>query len=137
MTPSLSDYVEVLRAAIIPYEPDGVRRADGGGGSFLGEGGGVFWVSLRLQCIYCIYNTATLNNVLPPHHLSPTATHRNPPHQVADVVSGWGAADLVRRAIAADKSRGPGYTAGGSARAVSIPIPVATAGAERSSEWRY
>ncbi|KAI8474615.1 MAG: hypothetical protein J3K34DRAFT_456758, partial [Monoraphidium minutum] len=42
---------------------------------------------------------------------------------VADLVSEWGAADIVRRAIAADKSRGPGYTAGGSARAVSIYLP--------------
>jgi hypothetical protein len=43
----------------------------------------------------------------------------------------------VRRGITADKSRGPGYTGGGSARAVSIPLPVATRGAARSSEWRY
>ncbi|KAI8471569.1 MAG: hypothetical protein J3K34DRAFT_416563 [Monoraphidium minutum] len=55
---------------------------------------------------------------------------------VADLVSEWGAADIVRRAIAADKSRGPGYTAGGSARAVSIYLPVETGGA-RGSEWRY
>ena len=43
----------------------------------------------------------------------------------------------VRRAIAGDKSRGPGYTVGGSAKAVSIPLPVSTRGAARSSEWRY
>ena len=42
----------------------------------------------------------------------------------------------MRAGITNDKSRGPGYTGGTSARAVSINLEVDTSGA-RSAEWRY
>lgn len=45
----------------------------------------------------------------------------------------WGAADAVRAAIAATKKR-PGFTGGGGANAVSIPLDVATGGG-RGAEW--
>ena len=38
---------------------------------------------------------------------------------VAEMVQQWGVSDTVRAGIASGRSRGPGFTAGGSARAVS------------------
>ena len=40
---------------------------------------------------------------------------------VAELLQLWGVSDTVRAGIAAASPRGPGYTAGGSAKAVSIP----------------
>eukprot|EP00877_Chromochloris_zofingiensis_P007004 jgi/Chrzof1/2557/Cz11g20080.t1 len=54
---------------------------------------------------------------------------------VADLLSDWGVADRVTAAIQADKSRGPGYTQGGGARCVSIPLNVDLSGSRRN-EWR-
>lgn len=52
---------------------------------------------------------------------------------VAEVVTEYGAADAVRAGIAAARAA-PGYTGGGGARAVSIPLDVATQGG-RAGEW--
>lgn len=38
---------------------------------------------------------------------------------VAEMVALWGVSDTVRAGIAGGRARGPGFTAGGSARAVS------------------
>jgi hypothetical protein len=43
---------------------------------------------------------------------------------VAHYLSEWGAGGTVRAGIAAAPRRGPGYTGGGAARAVSIPLDV-------------
>jgi hypothetical protein len=46
----------------------------------------------------------------------------------------WEVADRVRAGIAGSR-RHPGYTAGGSARAVSINLDVDVGGMGRSAEW--
>jgi hypothetical protein len=43
---------------------------------------------------------------------------------VASFLTEWGAGGAVRAAIAAGPRRGPGYTGGGAARAISIPLDV-------------
>lgn len=43
---------------------------------------------------------------------------------VASYLSDWGAAGTVRSGIARATRRGPGYTGGGAARAISIPLDV-------------
>jgi hypothetical protein len=43
---------------------------------------------------------------------------------VASFLSEWGAGGTVRAGIAAAPRRGPGYTGGGAARAISIPLDV-------------
>ncbi|GAB4816538.1 hypothetical protein N2152v2_003584 [Parachlorella kessleri] len=53
---------------------------------------------------------------------------------VAEYLSMWGVADTVRTGIKGASKRGPGYTGGGSAKAVSIPLDVDVDGA-RSGEW--
>lgn len=63
------------------------------------------------------------------------APNSSPPHAaVAEYLSMWGVADVVRAGIRGANSRGPGYTGGGSARAISIPLGVDVDGA-RSGEW--
>lgn len=54
---------------------------------------------------------------------------------VASLVSEWGAAAAVRAGIQAAPARGPGYTGGGGARAISIPLDVAAGGDGRAGEW--
>lgn len=53
---------------------------------------------------------------------------------VADVVTEYGAAEVVRAGIES-APRSPGYTQGGGARAVSIPLDVVTGTGGRSDEW--
>ena len=54
---------------------------------------------------------------------------------VAEYISHWGCADVVRAGIAAAKFA-PGHTLGGGAKAVVIPLGVDVgAGAARSGEW--
>lgn len=43
---------------------------------------------------------------------------------VASYLTEWGVVDLVRSAIAQAHPKGPGYTVGGSARCISIPLNV-------------
>jgi len=43
---------------------------------------------------------------------------------VASYLSDWGAGGTVRAGIAAASRRGPGFTGGGAARAISIPLDV-------------
>ena len=44
----------------------------------------------------------------------------------------WGVSDVVRNGIASASARGPGFTGGGSARAVSIPLVESSA---TGKEW--
>ena len=44
----------------------------------------------------------------------------------------WGVSDVVRAGIARASPRGPGFTGGGSARAVSIPLVEASG---TGQEW--
>ncbi|CAK0743581.1 hypothetical protein CVIRNUC_001481 [Coccomyxa viridis] len=53
---------------------------------------------------------------------------------VAEYLTLWRVAPTVRAGIRSAKPRGPGYTGGGGARAVTIPLDVAVEGV-RSSEW--
>eukprot|EP00884_Botryococcus_braunii_P002763 jgi/Botrbrau1/12488/Bobra.0169s0035.1 len=53
---------------------------------------------------------------------------------VAEYLTIWGVAPTVRAAIQSSSSRGPGYTGGGGARAVSIPLGVDVDGV-RAAEW--
>ncbi|CAD7695745.1 unnamed protein product [Ostreobium quekettii] len=53
---------------------------------------------------------------------------------VAYVLTEWGAASTVRQGIAAARRSGPGYTGGGGAKAVAIPLAVDLEG-ERGAEW--
>ena len=53
---------------------------------------------------------------------------------VAACVSDWGVAAAVRRGVKAAKYR-PGFTVGGGARAVSIPLGVEVGSGGRASEW--
>lgn len=41
---------------------------------------------------------------------------------VAELVALWGFSDVVRKGIASADKNGPGYTAGGAARAIQIPL---------------
>ena len=59
--------------------------------------------------------------------------HTRPPAAVAEYLSMWGVADVVREGLKST-NRTPGFTFGGSARAVSIPLGVDVDGA-RSGEW--
>ncbi|KXZ46229.1 hypothetical protein GPECTOR_46g298 [Gonium pectorale] len=52
---------------------------------------------------------------------------------VAEYLTDWGVADTVRQAIMQTR-KPPGYTVGGGARCVSIPLAVDLSGS-RSSEW--
>lgn len=51
---------------------------------------------------------------------------------VADVVSDWGMSNVVRRGLASARKQGPGYTGGGGARAITIPLGVP----EELSSWK-
>lgn len=53
---------------------------------------------------------------------------------VAEYLTMWGVADTVRAGIKAASDRGPGYTGGGNAKAISIPLGVDVDGG-RSGEW--
>ncbi|GFR51233.1 hypothetical protein Agub_g13608 [Astrephomene gubernaculifera] len=53
---------------------------------------------------------------------------------VAEYLTDWGVADTVRQGILAAR-KPPGYTGGGNARCVSIPLSVDLGGA-RSAEWK-
>ncbi|KAK9909094.1 hypothetical protein WJX75_007047 [Coccomyxa subellipsoidea] len=53
---------------------------------------------------------------------------------VAEYLTLWRVGPTVRAAIRSAPPRGPGYTGGGGARAVSIPLDVELDGA-RSGEW--
>ncbi|PNW87920.1 hypothetical protein CHLRE_01g007050v5 [Chlamydomonas reinhardtii] len=52
---------------------------------------------------------------------------------VAEYLNDWGAAETVRQGIQAAR-RPPGYTGGGNARCISIPLAV-DLGGTRSAEW--
>eukprot|EP01025_Chloroclados_australasicus_P019170 TRINITY_DN20342_c0_g1_i1.p2 TRINITY_DN20342_c0_g1~~TRINITY_DN20342_c0_g1_i1.p2 ORF type:complete len:188 (+),score=13.22 TRINITY_DN20342_c0_g1_i1:28-591(+) len=52
---------------------------------------------------------------------------------VAEYLNMWGVAEVVRQGITSASNRGPGYTGGRAAKAVSIPLGVDLG--ERSSEW--
>ena len=52
---------------------------------------------------------------------------------VASYISLWGAQETVRNGIAAANKRGPGFTGGGGARAISIPLGVDLG--SLSTEW--
>jgi hypothetical protein len=41
---------------------------------------------------------------------------------VAELCALWGVSDVVRKAIHAADKHGPGYTVGGAARAIQIPL---------------
>ncbi|KAK9809847.1 hypothetical protein WJX72_000321 [[Myrmecia] bisecta] len=53
---------------------------------------------------------------------------------VAEYLTMWGVAGMVQAGISAASSRGPGFTGGGGACAISIPLDVDMTGA-RSGEW--
>lgn len=53
---------------------------------------------------------------------------------VADYLNLWEVQERVRAGIKNANKRGPGYTGGGNARAISIPLDVDTSGG-RSGEW--
>lgn len=53
---------------------------------------------------------------------------------VAEYLTMWGVADVVREGIAAAKWA-PGHTIGGGARAYSIPLGVDVGGEGRANEW--
>ncbi|KAG2430394.1 hypothetical protein HYH02_013756 [Chlamydomonas schloesseri] len=52
---------------------------------------------------------------------------------VAEYINDWGVADTVRQGIQAAR-KPPGYTGGGNARCISIPLAV-DLGGTRSAEW--
>eukprot|EP00850_Spirogloea_muscicola_P011365 SM000070S21331 [mRNA] locus=s70:381383:382894:- [translate_table: standard] len=52
---------------------------------------------------------------------------------VAEIVSEWGVADMVRACVKSTKQR-PGFTGGGGAKAVSIPLNISR-GEGRGEEW--
>ena len=54
---------------------------------------------------------------------------------VASYLNLWQVQDTVRAGIQAANKRGPGYTGGGNARAISIPLGVDVGGVGRSDEW--
>ncbi|PSC69784.1 DUF3067 domain-containing [Micractinium conductrix] len=54
---------------------------------------------------------------------------------VADYLNLWECQERVRTGIRSANKRGPGYTGGGNARAISIPLDVDVDGAGRSNEW--
>ncbi|GMH41484.1 hypothetical protein BSKO_09394 [Bryopsis sp. KO-2023] len=53
---------------------------------------------------------------------------------VASLLTEWGVTDVVRKGVVSARERGPGYTHGGGARAISIPLDVDLSGM-RSGEW--
>lgn len=53
---------------------------------------------------------------------------------VASLLTEWGVADVVRKGVVSARDRGPGYTHGGGARAITIPLDVDLSGM-RSGEW--
>mmetsp|Transcript_32343 Transcript_32343/g.71527 ORF Transcript_32343/g.71527 Transcript_32343/m.71527 type:complete len:193 (-) Transcript_32343:499-1077(-) len=53
---------------------------------------------------------------------------------VAEYLTEWGVVDTVKQGIASARPKGPGYTGGGNARCVSIPLDVDLTGA-RKAEW--
>lgn len=50
---------------------------------------------------------------------------------VAEYLTEWGVVNTVKNGIASAKSRGPGYTGGGNAKCISIPLEVDL----ESGEW--
>ena len=54
---------------------------------------------------------------------------------VASYLNLWNVQDTVRAGIQSANKRGPGYTGGGNARAISIPLGVDVGGLGRSDEW--
>lgn len=54
---------------------------------------------------------------------------------VASYLNLWQAQDTVRSGIQAANKRGPGFTGGSGARAISIPLGVDVGGDGRSDEW--
>lgn len=54
---------------------------------------------------------------------------------VASYLNLWQVQDTVRVGIKTANKRGPGYTGGGNARAISIPLGVDVGGAGRTAEW--
>lgn len=54
---------------------------------------------------------------------------------VAEYLNLWSVQDTVRAGITTANKRGPGYTGGGNARAISIPLGVDVGGTGRADEW--
>lgn len=54
---------------------------------------------------------------------------------VAYYLTEWGTCDVVRHGIRTAHKRGPGFTQGGGAKAISVPLDVQIGSGSRSGEW--